>query len=58
MKILTKEEESQHYRATLLGGTIAGVAGLAVGAGGVALASRRYHFMYASKTSSHFPSLT
>lgn len=48
MKILTKEEEAEHYHATLWGGTIAGAAGLAVGVAGVAGASRRYHFMCAS----------
>jgi hypothetical protein len=46
MKILTKEEEAQHYRATLIGGTVFGIGGLVVGALGVAGASRRYHFMY------------
>jgi hypothetical protein len=51
MKILTKEEESQHYRATVLGGTLAGAAGLVVGVAGVAAASRRYHFMCASHSS-------
>ena len=45
MKILTKEEEAQHYRATLVGGSVAGTIGLAVGFAGVAGASRRYHFM-------------
>lgn len=58
MKLLTKEEEAEHYHATLLGGTLAGAAGLAVGVAGVAGASRRYHFMYLSPHSnrpSHFP---
>jgi len=45
MKILTKEEEQAHYYATLKGGTIGGVVGLGVGFAGVALASRRYHFI-------------
>ena len=45
MKILTKEEESAHIRATYLGGTIGAVGGLAVGVAGVAAASRRYHFV-------------
>lgn len=44
MKILTKEEEAAHYRATVQGGILGGVAGLAVGAVGVYAASRRYHF--------------
>jgi hypothetical protein len=30
MKILTKEEEQAHYNATVKGGTIGGVIGLAV----------------------------
>ncbi|KAF2688752.1 hypothetical protein K458DRAFT_241177, partial [Lentithecium fluviatile CBS 122367] len=42
MKILTKEEEAAHYNATVKGGTVGGVVGLAVGAVGVAAASRRY----------------
>ncbi|KAL1306591.1 hypothetical protein AAFC00_005275 [Neodothiora populina] len=42
MKILTKEEEQEHYNATVKGGTMGGLGGLAVGALGVALASRRY----------------
>ena len=46
MKLLTKEEEAQHYRATLLGGTVMGAIGLGVGTLGVIGASRRYHFMY------------
>ena len=45
MKILTKEEEAAHYRATLSGGTVGLIAGLGVGYAGVALASRRYHFV-------------
>jgi Hypoxia induced protein conserved region len=44
MKILTKEEERAHQSATYRGGTIGGVAGLAVGYVGVVAASRRYHF--------------
>lgn len=51
MKILTKEEESEHYRATLLGGTLAGGTGLVVGVAAVVAASRRYHFMYATPSS-------
>jgi hypothetical protein len=45
MKILTREEEAQHYRATLIGGTVMGLGGLVVGTFGVIGASRRYHFM-------------
>jgi len=44
MKILTKEQEQAHYNATLMGGTIGGFAGLAVGTLGVMAASKRYHF--------------
>ncbi|CAI6328576.1 unnamed protein product [Periconia digitata] len=42
MKILTKEEEEAHYNATVKGGTIGGLAGLALGSTAVVLASRRY----------------
>ncbi|KAJ9635649.1 uncharacterized protein PV06_08813 [Exophiala oligosperma] len=44
MKLLTKEQEQEHYRQTLKGGTIGGTVGLAVGTVGVLLAQRRYHF--------------
>lgn len=44
MKILTKEQERQHYNATLKGGAIGGLTGLAVGTVGVIAAHRRYHF--------------
>ena len=44
MKILTKEEEAAHYRATLKGGTIGGLLGLGAGYAAVAVASQRYHF--------------
>ena len=44
MKLLTKEQEAEHYRQTLIGGTVGGVAGLVVGLVGVAAAQRRYHF--------------
>ncbi|KIX94194.1 uncharacterized protein Z520_10221 [Fonsecaea multimorphosa CBS 102226] len=44
MKLLTKEQEAEHYRQTVVGGTIGGLAGLAVGFAGVAFAHRRYHF--------------
>ncbi|KAF1833905.1 mitochondrial hypoxia responsive domain-containing protein [Decorospora gaudefroyi] len=43
MKVLTKEEEEAHYYATVKGGTIGGVVGLAIGGAAVSLASRRYH---------------
>jgi len=42
MKILTKEEEQAHYRATLQGGILGGLAGLTVGALGVVGAQRRF----------------
>ncbi|SPO02322.1 related to mitochondrial hypoxia responsive domain protein [Cephalotrichum gorgonifer] len=42
MKVLTKEEEADHYNAVLKGGSIGGVIGLSAGIAGVALASRRY----------------
>lgn len=42
MKVLTKEEEEAHYHATIKGGSIGGVIGTAIGAVGVAAASRRY----------------
>jgi len=41
MKILTKEEEQGHYNATVRGGAIGGVAGLAIGTAGTFWASRR-----------------
>ena len=44
MKILTKEQEREHYNAVLYGGAIGGAVGLAVGTAGVALGQRRYHF--------------
>lgn len=44
MKILTKEQEQEHYRETLKGGTIGGLAGLAVGTLGVVAGSSRYAF--------------
>ncbi|KAM3451104.1 hypothetical protein MY3296_005611 [Beauveria thailandica] len=43
MKILSKEEEAAHYRVVVKSGLIGGGAGLAIGLGGVVLASRRYH---------------
>lgn len=42
MKILTKEEEREHYNATLTGGILGGTVGTAAGALGVYAASRRY----------------
>lgn len=42
MKILTKEEEQAHYNATVKGGTVGLMAGLAVSGAGVWFASRRY----------------
>jgi len=42
MKVLTKEEEQEHYNATVYGGTIGGLLGTAAGAVGVLAASRRY----------------
>ena len=45
MKILTKEEEREHYNATLKGGAIGLFGGLGLGFAGVYLASQRYHFM-------------
>ncbi|KND91237.1 Respiratory supercomplex factor 2 [Tolypocladium ophioglossoides CBS 100239] len=42
MKILSKEEEAAHYKVVVKGGLIGGTAGLALGLGGVILASRRY----------------
>ncbi|KAI1614718.1 hypothetical protein EDD36DRAFT_416258 [Exophiala viscosa] len=44
MKILTKEQERDHYNATLKGGAIGGALGLAVGTAGVVFAHQRYHF--------------
>jgi len=42
MKILTKEEEEQHYNATIKGGLLGGFMGLGAGAVGVLAATRRY----------------
>ncbi|KAG5926707.1 hypothetical protein E4U53_003016, partial [Claviceps sorghi] len=42
MKVVSKEEEQAHYNQVLRGGLLGGSAGLAVGMGGVLLASRRY----------------
>ncbi|KAJ5224677.1 uncharacterized protein N7469_008180 [Penicillium citrinum] len=43
MKLLTKEEEDAHYSSVVKGGTFGGLIGLAGGAAGVLLASRRFH---------------
>ncbi|KAJ6160570.1 hypothetical protein N7470_003966 [Penicillium chermesinum] len=43
MKLLTKEEEEAHYHTVVKGGAIGGISGLAMGAAGVALATRRFH---------------
>jgi hypothetical protein len=42
MKIITKEEEAAHYSATVRGGLLGGVIGLAAGTGSVWLASKRF----------------
>jgi len=42
MKIITKEEEEAHYRATLRGGAIGGALGLTAGVGAVMYLSRRH----------------
>ncbi|KAI9893750.1 MAG: hypothetical protein M1814_005966 [Vezdaea aestivalis] len=42
MKVLTREEEAEHYSATVRGGIQGGLIGLAGGTGLVYLASRRY----------------
>lgn len=42
MKLLSKEEEAAHYRATLAGGAVGGFGGLGLGLAGVLLAQRRY----------------
>ncbi|KAH8596781.1 hypothetical protein B0O99DRAFT_619921 [Bisporella sp. PMI_857] len=45
MKILTKEEEQEHYNATLKGGFIGGGIGLAVGGAAVYAANARFHII-------------
>lgn len=50
MKLLTKEEEREHYRETVKGGTIAGVICLAIGGAGVYAAQRRYPMFAATTT--------
>ncbi|KAL2134146.1 hypothetical protein VTI74DRAFT_908 [Chaetomium olivicolor] len=42
MKIISKEEEQEHYGVVVRGGLIGGAVGLALGLGGVVFASRRY----------------
>ncbi|OAQ66960.1 Hypoxia induced protein, domain-containing protein [Pochonia chlamydosporia 170] len=42
MKVVSKEEEKAHYNVVVKGGLYGGTAGLALGMGGVLLASRRY----------------
>ncbi|KAK3996867.1 respiratory supercomplex factor 2, mitochondrial [Cladorrhinum sp. PSN332] len=42
MKIISKEEEREHYGVVLKGGVIGGSVGLALGLGGVIYASKRY----------------
>lgn len=42
MKVISPEEEKAHYNEVIKGGLIGGGVGLAVGVGGVILASRRY----------------
>lgn len=42
MKILTKQEEQEHYNATIQGGLLGGFAGLAAGSLGVFAATKRY----------------
>jgi len=42
MKVITKEEEAEHYREVLKGGLLGGTVGMAVGLSGVLLASRRF----------------
>ncbi|KAG4028594.1 hypothetical protein MFRU_020g00360 [Monilinia fructicola] len=42
MKILTKEEEAAHYNATVKGGSIGGIIGLAVGGAALYVANARF----------------
>ncbi|RPB02654.1 hypothetical protein L873DRAFT_1802129 [Choiromyces venosus 120613-1] len=44
MKILTKEEEEEHYAAVLKGGISGGLVGLGIGLGAAALLNRRWQF--------------
>ncbi|TGO18529.1 hypothetical protein BTUL_0009g00480 [Botrytis tulipae] len=43
MKILTKEEEAEHYNATLKGGITGGFIGLTMGGAALYVANRRFH---------------
>ncbi|CUS15370.1 unnamed protein product [Tuber aestivum] len=47
MKILTKEEEQEHYAAVLRGGISGGLVGLGVGLGAAAVLNRRWQFFRA-----------
>ncbi|KAK4248010.1 hypothetical protein C7999DRAFT_40760 [Corynascus novoguineensis] len=42
MKVISKEEEQEHFRHVVRGGLIGGTAGLAVGLAGVILGAKRY----------------
>ncbi|KOS19545.1 Respiratory supercomplex factor 2 -like protein [Escovopsis weberi] len=42
MKVISKEEEAEHYSAVVRGGLVGGAVGLAIGLGGVIVGSRRY----------------
>lgn len=44
MKVLTKEQEQQHYNETLKGGVIGGLGGLGIGTLGVLIAANRSKF--------------
>lgn len=44
MKLLTKEQEQQHYNETLKGGVLGGLGGLGIGTLGVLVASQRFKF--------------
>lgn len=44
MKLLTKEEEDAHYRATINGGVVGGLVGLGVGTVAIIAAQNRYPF--------------
>jgi len=44
MKVLTKEEEGEHYAAVLRGGISGGLVGLGIGLGAAAVLNRRWHF--------------
>ncbi|KAI9648546.1 Replication factor C, subunit RFC4 [Ciborinia camelliae] len=43
MKILTKEEEAEHYNATVKGGSIGGLVGLTLGGAALYVANARFH---------------